>query len=111
MPITGSEECSGKSCGMVVIWGKHYDGILTIRDSKLMENPLCLFSIGIAKKIIRMVRKYGTVTQIHQTKSFLMVKDHDETNFHSHAVGVLTSDGHPMVCPRHREWMVIDTYP
>jgi hypothetical protein len=95
----------------IFIWGKHYDGIVTIRDSKLMENPLCLFSIGIAKKIIRMVRKYGTVTQIHQTKSFLMVKDHDETNFHSHAVGVLTSDGHPMVCPRHREWMVIDTYP
>lgn len=97
------------------IWGEHQPGLCAMREAGYLRIPGVLQGALVAKKILRMMRKYRTPATSHgnteQNKAFLRIKDVDNPDIEKCAIGILTEDGHPMARPGQLTSLISDTYP
>ncbi len=94
--------------GTVFIWGRMDGGMANLRENPLLRLPVVRDALRLAKRSVRGL--LGRTTSVLQV-SFLRVRDVAGGVPQPVARGVLTEDGHPMVCPAARDWLVNDTYP
>lgn len=96
----------------IFIWGVHQGYGLSIREKPLLRLPVVGFAAQMAKMVYRRVKNVkGVQAVMKQDQAFLMITDDDQPSINKVALGVIPVDGHPMVCPADRNWMVNDTYP
>ena len=97
------------------IWGEHQPGLCAMREASYLRIPGVLQGVLAAKKILRVLRKFRTSSNIHtphvQSKAFLRIKDMEAPVIEKYAIGVLTEDGHPMARPGQLTSLISDTYP
>ena len=91
------------------IWGQKSAGVSNLRESKFFNSKIVSFGVSIIKKV---ARKFLTssINAVNK-KSFLVINDSDTTEAVKVAEGILDEDGHPMINPVFKEWIVNDTYP
>lgn len=91
------------------IWGQKSAGVSNLRESKLFNSKLMSFGISILKKVARklLTKSVNTVNK----KSFLVISDEKVLKIEKVGVDMLIRDGHPMLCPTNKSWVVNDTYP
>jgi len=91
----------------LIIWGRKDSALTAVRRSGLLQNPLARAAISTIKAPVRSVlRRSGAISE-----GYLVVVDREEPEIAALARNQLEADGHPMVNPRDRRWMVCDTYP
>lgn len=105
----------------IFIWGEDQRSLCAFRESPLLRIPGVLQGALLAKRCVRLVRKFrqrGRTasgkehdTVQAQGKAFSFVKDIDHENIQKTALGVLIEDGHPMSRPGDGWLVVNDTYP
>lgn len=93
----------------IFIWGQKSASISNIRESKLYNNKVVKLGVGLAKEVVKnyLGKSINTINKM----SFLIVNDQNQNNINPIALGLLTEDGHPMLCPTHNDCLVTDTYP
>ncbi|WP_428329101.1 hypothetical protein [Mucilaginibacter sp.] len=100
-----------KDDNSVLIWGRTGSNIEKLRGS-LIYRLLPSGFIFYAKKIIKSLRKKGNKTSTGNSGfNWLLISDDEQKKCETFAAGKMTEDGHPMVCPANRDWLVCDTYP
>lgn len=95
----------------IMIWGADTSASAALRESPLLGLPWIRQGFGLAKSIYRLLRAQRQRTGRKQSMSFLRITDTEPAVITVQDVGILTEDGHPMVCPANRTWLVNDTYP
>ncbi len=92
----------------IYIYGRANSSLDSIRDNKLLANPLVSSSLKIAKKVVKSImgKKANNLG-----KSFMMITDSDKPVIVPYAQDIIPLDGHPMTNPNNRNWCVSDTYP
>jgi len=95
----------------LLIWGRNEKMISSMRELSLFRMPFARQGLQLAKKVFRMWKRKKKSKNDGQYMSFLRITDSDDPRIAPAGVGVLTQDGHPMVCPADRDWIVNDTYP
>ncbi len=97
------------------IWGKDERSLCAFREAPYLRMPGVLQAAMVAKRVMRLLRQKHAartpLTGTEQNKSFLIVSDEQDAPGEKTAIGILTEDGHPMVNPLDRDWLVNDTYP
>ena len=96
-----------KNDKQIMIWGRKNNAVSHIRNNPLLKNLFVRKTFGSLKNIVRPFIANSSM----MTCSFLLVDDAPESDVKEIAKGVLLTDGHPMVNPRNREWLIVDTYP
>lgn len=93
----------------IFIWGQKSSSVSNFRESKLYNNKIIAFGIGILKKVLKrfLSRSVNAINNV----TFLLVNDSDTPDVRAIGVDKLKEDGHPMLCPKNNEWLVNDTYP
>ena len=92
----------------IFIYGRAGAGVDTLRNNRLLSNQLMSSILKAAKKTAKTVLHRESLSA---PMPFLIVTDSENPQIKPTALGVLTSDGHPMTNPANRDWCVIDTYP
>lgn len=91
----------------IMIWGRRSAAVAAARRHPLLANPAARALLPLVKKPLRaLMGRSGAMAM-----SYLSVTDSDPAEVKPFAVGVLTADGHPMVNPQYRDWLLTDTYP
>jgi hypothetical protein len=90
----------------IMIWGNRNQLMSNIRTSNILNNKYIRKIAVSGKNIIKklFLNKYCTAC------TFLCVTDDNITSAIPTAPS-LNSDGHLMVCPSKRDWLIVDTYP
>lgn len=91
----------------IIIWGRKNNSISDIRNNSLMKNGLAQ---ALLKKIKGTLRPFLNASPLMQC-SFLLVTDESNPEVKKIALRILESDGHPMLNPKNRDWLIIDNYP
>ena len=95
-----------KKDGQILIWGRKNQAIANLRDSKLLSNSVLSKVIKLVKPIVRKLIGSSNIMSMH----FMLVNEsNQQVEQISH--DVINSDGHPMINPINRDWMINDTYP
>jgi hypothetical protein len=96
----------------VMIWGESTSVLSRFRELPFAHNTMVKSAFGISKTIIRVVRDVAKKTgSAVSPKKFLRVTDHRPPELSFIGGQTLVEDGHPMVCPANRRWLINDTYP
>ena len=96
-----------KDDSTLLIWGRRNGTVASVRNSPLLKIPLFAASLRLAKAPLRKVIGSSAIMQAH----FHLVKDADPTTTEVCPPEALRVDGHPMVNPKNRDWIINDTYP
>ena len=92
----------------IFIWGRSGGSVDALRSNRLISNPIVFPLLKAAKGL---VKNFLEKTTSQLSMSFLLVKDMDEPIISPIAEGILLEDGHPMVNPINRDFVVTDNYP
>jgi hypothetical protein len=96
-----------KDSDTILIFGRLNNSLDSIRTSKIFSLPHSSFFLKIGKSVGRRLFK----NHINAQSGFVLVHDLVESEYFKIGAGVLTEDGHPMLCPTNRDWIINDTYP
>ncbi|BCX82257.1 hypothetical protein MIT9_P1843 [Methylomarinovum caldicuralii] len=96
--------------GRILIWGRIDEATRNLRELPIFWLPGGDVLARTAKKILKQFIKPGTDKKSGNA-AFFAIEDNENPNFQIVGARFLKEDGHPMVCPADRHWMVIDTYP
>ncbi len=92
----------------IIIYGRTNKSIDNLRGNYLFSNP-------ISKRVIRQIkgglRKVFSNMTNQMEMSFLMIQDLENGIVRPFAKDKIIEDGHPMVNPRYKDWIINDTYP
>lgn len=91
----------------IFIWGRAASSIDAMRSNILLCNPVVKPLLSVAKGMAKRILKNKTSSNM----SFLMLSDTDQCAIAAFARGILTCDGHPMMCPTDADLCICDTYP
>lgn len=101
----------------LMIWGQDSRTLCRFRERRWLGWPGVAAGVGLAKRALRAVRTWrggradGRGTKANSSHAFLRITDTYPPVVVPMALGILTEDGHPMVNPRDRRFLVNDTYP
>lgn len=93
----------------IYIYGRAGSSIDSIRNNPILQNPMIMYPLRIAKKIAK--RIIGKNKGLVGGMSFIMVHDDDDCVKTPFATDIIPYDGHPMTHPYNRDWCICDTYP
>jgi len=96
----------------LMIWGRQELLLSKFREWRLFSAPVIRQAAKAAKKFVQLWRRSRSAMGKTQCRGcFLRITDSEVPTISPVGIGILTEDGHPMVCPADRRWIVIDTYP
>jgi len=93
--------------GTLMIWGRRGQGLAAARRHPLLSNPLVRAVLPLVKAPLRLMMARSSVMSL----SYLKVPDTAEPEITPYAPELLRQDGHPMLSPGAKDWLVTDTYP
>lgn len=91
----------------IFIWGRAATSIDAMRSNPILGNPIVKPFLSMAKNAAKKLLKKKASPKM----SFLMLSDKEPCVVKPFAQGVLTCDGHPMMCPTDADLCICDTYP
>ena len=91
----------------IMIWGRKSGSVSSIRNNAMLQNSFFQVVMKSVKLVIRPLLANTSVMQC----SFLLIADESDPKVEEIALGILQADGHPMVNPQNRDWLVVDNYP
>ncbi len=93
----------------ILIWGRINSSFDTFRSSVLLKYiPGFLLSYG-KKTIKKFIRKSNNSSI--SLNNWLILDESVDKHASKIPIATLDQDGHPMICPTNRDWMICDTYP
>lgn len=92
----------------VIIYGRVNSSIDHLRSNYFFTNPVSKLFVRHTKKVLRSVLKFSS-NKLEM--SFLKINIDNKIITEPFALENLVEDGHPMVNPIYKKWLVNDTYP